>query len=101
MEREVVMVGGVKVEKGSNVEKMLRLNEEGKTVGEIAKLLGLKYQVVYNSLKMKGVGVNLKEKGESKSEKIRKMAKEGVSKGDIAKELGISYQFVYNVLSRK
>lgn len=98
-----IVVSGVEVKEGSKTAEMLRLNSEGKSVGEIAKELGVKYQMVYNTLKMKGVEVNkvVKEEGESKSSRIRKMDKEGMSKGDIAKELGISYQFVYNVLSRK
>lgn len=106
-ERVMVMVGGVKVEEGSKSEKMLRLNEEGKSVGEIAKELGVKYQYVYNVLKMKGVKVNSKkEGGVSVSSMIRELRKEGMSKGDISKVLSerlnreISYQWVYNVLGK-
>lgn len=106
-ERVMVEVGGVKVESGSKSEKMLVLNLEGKSVGEIAKELGVKYQYVYNVLSMKGVKKNSKKvDGVSVSSRIRALRSEGLGKGEISKvlseELGreISYQWVYNVLGK-
>lgn len=91
------------VKAGSKTETMMRLNDEGMTVGQIAREMGVKYQQVYNTLKMKQCVVKLgKEVGEeSKSAAIRRLLKTGMTRGEVANELGVSYQFVYNVENKK
>lgn len=89
----------VKVEvKVTKTSEILRLWNEGKTRGEIAKELGIRYQHVYNTLVNKQVEMPVVDRSESKSSKIRAMFVEGKGKSEIAKELGITFQHVYNVL---
>ncbi len=96
----------------NNVSKtslILALNERNLTVSEIVKCMKtehdieIKYQHVYNTLKMKQQTVKkatIDENAVSKSSEIRRLHTEGYTNSEIARELQISYQFVYNVVSR-
>ncbi len=96
----------------NNVSKtslILELNARNLTVSEIVKCMKtehdieIKYQHVYNTLKMKQQTVKkatIDENAVSKSSEIRRLHKEGYTNSEISKELDISYQFVYNVVSR-
>ena len=75
--------------------------DEGVSRGDIAKILGLSYGVVYGLTKdAEGTRTNhtvtLEDGTEMpRAEYIRKRADEGVSRGDIAKELDVPYSVVW------
>ena len=75
--------------------------DEGANRGDIAKILGLSYGVVYGLTKdAEGTRtshtVTLEDGTEiSRAEYIRKRAAEGISRGDIAKELDVPYSVVW------
>ena len=105
--RELEVSGGAdekepaEEKKPSKTSRMVALHNEGKSVGEIAKVMGVKYQHVYNTLKSKGITPGVQKRDGSKSAEIKKLAKEGLTCGQIAKKLGIRYQHAYNVLGGK
>ena len=69
-------------------QKIVELHNEGKTVSEIKKELGIKYQRVYNTLVMKGLKPRTggHQNGE-KRKKIEEMLREGRSIMEICWEL--------------
>jgi transposase len=75
----------------------------GRERGEIAKVLGLSYGVIYNLTKEAEGSKQRHEieyNGEtiSRSEYIRRKYAEGMSKAEIAKELGVDYPVVWSAL---
>lgn len=77
------------------------LHAEGKSVAEISKALGIKYQFAYNVLKQANLVVVVRDKQDTKTAKILAMHAEGKSITEISKALEIRFQHVYNVLRSK
>lgn len=73
---------------------------EGQSRSEIAKELGVTYQVVYAATKGLSVPAGRRsghtmENGEPRRDYIRRRISEGQTRGEIARELGVTYQVVY------
>lgn len=86
----------------SKSEKMRQMYDEGKSVSEIAKELGVRYQFVYQVIDKHTKGNMRKDKSStpSKSETFRQMYDEGYTIGEIAEKTGSNYTFVFNVIKK-
>lgn len=95
----------ITAKEGSKTAKILQKFAELGNVGETAKALGIKYQHVYNTLRMKGIQPpSNRSEGSSLKSKMLILKEQGKTTGEIAKSLSlsegrsISYQHVYNTL---
>ena len=89
------------LEQADRNEWIIKKVQEGVSRGDVAKMLGMSYGVIYNITKdMEGT----REKHEitledgtvvSRAEYIRMKYQEGMSRGDIAKELEVPYSVVW------
>lgn len=81
--------------------KMKALYNEGCEIGEIAKLLGVRYNFVYNVISnaaMKaGEEVRVTRKNGSRKAAIIALIEEGKTNKEISQELGVLYNYVFKV----
>ena len=86
---------------GSKSSKMLRLYDEGMEIGAIAKLLGVRYNFVYNvvsnNCRKNGEDVRVSKKLGSVKESIIELIEKGMSNTEISRELGKNYNYVFKV----
>lgn len=85
----------------SKSKKMLELYNGGLEIKEISKLMGVRYNFVYNVVSgfcMKnGVEVRVGRKNGSVKEEIIRLLKEGKEIKEISKELGKDYNYIWKV----
>lgn len=86
------------VTKVTKSEQMRQMYNQGLTVGEIAKQLGVRYQFVYGVISK--TGEIRKQPKESKSDLFRQLYDQGLSIGEIAKQTNSNYTFVYSVIKK-
>lgn len=86
---------------GSKSKKMLALYNEGMDIGEIAKLLGVRYNFVYNVVSnhchKEGTEVRVTRKQGNVKQAIIQLIEEGKTNTEIQKELGTNYNYVFKV----
>ena len=86
---------------GSKSKKMLDLYNEGLQVGEIAKLMGVRYNFVYNVVsndcRKNGNEVRVTRKQGTVKTSIIERIDKGMSNTEISKELGVNYNYVFKV----
>ena len=86
---------------GSKSSKMIKLYNAGMEVGEIAKLMDVRYNFVYNVVsndcRKNGVAVRVMRKQGSVKQGIIVLVKEGKSNTEISKELSVNYNYVFKV----
>lgn len=86
---------------GTKSAKMKELYNGGVEIGEIAKLLGVRYNFVYNVISndamKKGEQVRVTRKNGSVKAEIIKKIDEGKSNKEISQELGVLYNYVFKV----
>lgn len=86
---------------GTKSAKMKALYNGGIEIGEIAKLLGVRYNFVYNVISndamKKGEQVRVTRKNGSVKAEIIKKIDEGKSNKEISQELGVLYNYVFKV----
>lgn len=87
--------------KVTKTSEILRLFSEGLTVGQIAKVLDIRYQHVYNTLKMKNIELPVKNRENNVSSMIERSFRETGNITKTSKEVGKTYQHCYNVLRAK
>ena len=86
---------------GSKSSKMIKLYNAGMEVGDIAKLMDVRYNFVYNVVsndcRKNGVAVRVMRKQGSVKQGIIALVKEGKSNTEISKELSVNYNYVFKV----
>ena len=86
---------------GSKSSKMIKLYNEGLEIGEIAKLMGVRYNFVYNVVsndcRKAGTEVRVTRKQGSVKQEIIELVKAGKSNTEISKELSVNYNYVFKV----
>ena len=86
---------------GSKSSKMIKLYNAGMEVGDIAKLMDVRYNFVYNVVsndcRKAGTEVRVTRKQGSVKESIIELIKEGKSNTEISKELSVNYNYVFKV----
>lgn len=86
---------------GSKSSKMIKLYNAGMEVGDIAKLMNVRYNFVYNVVsndcRKNGVAVRVMRKQGSVKQEIIELVKEGKSNTEISKELSVNYNYVFKV----
>lgn len=86
---------------GTKSAKMKALYNGGVEIGEIAKLLGVRYNFVYNVISndamKKGEQIRVTRKNGSVKAEIIKKIDEGKSNKEISQELGVLYNYVFKV----
>ena len=91
------VVGG----EGSKSSKMVALYGAGLEIGEIAKLMGVRYNFVYNVVsnecRKSGAEVRVTKKQGTVKESIVALIVEGKSNVDISKTLAVNYNYVFKV----
>src|SRR5687767_14632077 len=104
----------IQVKEGTKTHKILMSYNRLQNVGEVANELGIKYQHVYNTLRMKGIQPKTSRSsssdGKTLTDRMKEMTEEGKTAGEIARILTeerqatdanakpVSYQQVYNSL---
>lgn len=87
----------------SKSAQIRELYNQGMSVGECAKQVGVRYQFAYNVVRKQcdkeGVEVRRVNKV-TKSDQFRELAAQGKTPGQVAKELNANYSFVHQVLSK-
>lgn len=86
----------------SKSQIMREMYDEGLTVGEIAKQLGVRYQFVYQVIHKHTKGEIRSSRGnrDTKSQMFRDLYDKGLSVGEIAKQTNSNYTFVFQVIKR-
>lgn len=86
---------------GSKSSKMLKLYNEGLEIGDIAKLMNVRYNFVYNVVsndcRKSGTEVRVTKKQGTVKTAIIKCIEEGKTNTDISKELSVNYNYVFKV----
>ena len=86
---------------GSKSSKMLALYNEGMEIGAIAKLMGTRYNFVYNvvsnACRKSGDEVRVQKKQGTVKAAIIERIDKGMSNTEISKELAINYNYVFKV----
>ena len=86
---------------GSKSSKMIKLYNAGMEVGDIAKLMDVRYNFVYNVVsndcRKNGVAVRVMRKQGLVKQEIIELVKEGKSNTEISKELSVNYNYVFKV----
>lgn len=83
--------------------QMIRdMYHDGKTISEIAKTLGIRYNFAYNVIQryQQINGIEKPPKEPSKAQQIRDLFKEGKTVSEIKKLLGLDYGVVYQVVHK-
>lgn len=102
------IVGDVQKQKLSKSKAMLQLYHLGFFVGDIAKLLNVRYNFVYNVVSDK-VGTIRKKQNkveQSKSQRIRQLYRDGYGVSDICRQLAeegtyVNYNHAYSVVRKE
>lgn len=85
----------------SKSKKMLALYNGGIEIGEIAKLLGVRYNFVYNVVsndcRKQGTEVRVSKKQGSVKQAIVQLIEDGKTNTEISRELGTNYNYVFKV----
>lgn len=87
----------------SKSQQIRELLDQGRTVSEIAKELGIRYNFAYNVASRYCIQANKempRQRKESKAARIRELYQEGKSIGEIQKTLGVDYSTVYHVVGK-
>jgi len=83
----------------SKSQKMRSLYEGGLEIGEIAKLMGVRYNFVYNvvsdSYRKAGIEMRTRKTGDSVKSQIVSFIKEGLNPVEISKTLKCNINMVY------
>lgn len=86
---------------GTKSAKMKALYNGGVEIGEIAKLMDVRYNFVYNVISndamKKGEAVRVTRKNGSVKAEIIKRIEEGKTNKEISTELGVLYNYVFKV----
>ena len=86
---------------GSKSGKMLKLYNEGMGIGEIAKLMGVRYNFVYNVVsndcRKSGTEVRVNKKLGTVKGSIIELVNAGKTNAEISKELAVNYNYVFKV----
>ncbi len=86
---------------GSKSSKMMRFYNEGLEIGEIAKIMGVRYNFVYNVVsnecRKAGNEVRVLRKQGDVKESIIALIKDGKSNTEISRELAKNYNYVFKV----
>ena len=86
---------------GSKSSKMIQLYNEGCEVGEIAKLMGVRYNFVYNVVsnecRKAGTEVRTMRKQGEVKDAIITLINDGKTNAEISRELGKNYNYVFKV----
>ena len=86
---------------GSKSKKMLALYNEGLEIGEIAKLMGVRYNFVYNVVsndcRKAGTEVRVTKKQGTVKASIEALIEAGKTNTEISKELAVNYNYVFKV----
>ena len=86
---------------GSKSSKMLKLYNEGLEIGEIVKLMNVRYNFVYNVVsndcRKAGTEVRVTKKQGTVKTSIIALIEEGKTNTDISKELSVNYNYVFKV----
>ena len=86
---------------GSKSSKMITLYGAGLEIGEIAKLMGVRYNFVYNVVsnecRKSGTEVRVTKKQGTVKQSIVELIVEGKSNVDISKALAVNYNYVFKV----
>lgn len=86
---------------GSKSSKMLALYNEGMEIGAIAKLMGVRYNFVYNVVsndcRKAGTEVRVQKKLGTVKTAIIERIDQGKTNTEISKELAINYNYVFKV----
>ncbi len=85
----------------SKSKKMIKLYNGGLEIGEISKLMEVRYNFVYNVVsnecRKNGEKVRVMERKGKVKEGIVELIKEGKSNTEISKELAVNYNYVFKV----
>lgn len=99
MEKKEMM--GIVNGEGSKSGKMLKLYGKGMEIREIAKVMGVRYNFVYNVVSndclKKNEEVRVNKKNGSVKNGIIELVKSGKSNNDIVREMGVNKNYVYKV----
>lgn len=79
-------------------EVILELNASGGSVGEIARLLGISYQTVYQVVPSMAWPRSMST--DTKSARMRVMFAAGATVAHVAREMQVDYAFAYGVAKR-
>ena len=86
---------------GSKSSKMLKLYNEGMEIKEIAQLMGVRYNFVYNVVsndcRKAGTEVRVMRKNGTVKASIEALIAEGKTNAEISKELSVNYNYVFKV----
>jgi len=86
---------------GSKSSKMMHLYNEGLEIGEIAKIMGVRYNFVYNVVsnecRKAGSEIRVLHKQGEVKESIIALINEGKTNTEISKELAKNYNYVFKV----
>lgn len=86
---------------GSKSSKMITFYNQGMEIGEIAKLMGVRYNFVYNVVsndcRKAGTDVRVTKKNGTVKQGIIELINANKSNTEIAKELAINYNYVFKV----
>lgn len=87
----------------SKSARIRELYDQGMSVGECAKQVGVRYQFAYNVVRKQcdkeGEEVRRVNKV-TKSDQFRELAAQGKTPGEVAKHFNANYSFVHQVLSK-
>ena len=87
---------------GSKSSKMKELYNGGMEIKEIAEVLGVRYNFVYNVIsnecRVNDIELRTNKNRGGKKDMIIALYKEGKSNAEISKELKTNYQYVYKVV---
>ena len=86
---------------GSKSSKMLALYNGGMEIGEIAKVLGVRYNFVYNVVsndcRKAGTDVRVTKKQGTVKQSIIELIDAGKTNVEISKELAVNYNYVFKI----
>ena len=86
---------------GSKSSKMMKLYNEGVEIGEIAKLMGVRYNFVYNVVsnecRKAGTEVRVAKKNGEVKQSIIALIDQGKTNTEISRELSVNYNYVFKV----
>ena len=85
----------------SKSQMMRNLYDDGMSVSQIAKEMGVRYQFAYQIINnYTGGQIRKGDTGPSKSDEFRQLFDEGKTVGEIAKATNSNYTFVFQVIKK-
>ena len=98
---EQAMVRKIVEGDGSKSSKMIKLYNGGVEIGEIAKLMGVRYNFVYNVVsnecRKAGTEVRVAKKNGEVKQSIIALIDQGKTNTEISRELSVNYNYVFKV----